>query len=578
MKRDLNQLAAETYDVIVVGGGIYGACAAREAALQGLSVCLVERDDFGGRTSANSLKIMHGGLRYLQNVDLKRMRESIGERRTLGFLAPHLVRPMAFVIPCYGHLLRGREVMAVALTLNDVISFDRNRGLLPHRRLPRGKVLSRKTVEDWMPDLPESGLLGGAIWYDGQATNTERLLLAFVQGAVAAGARVANHAEVVEFLEAGNTVEGVRVRDRDTDTVHEVRGRIVLNAAGPWVDQLLGRLRGARPAQHFHMSKGMNLVTRQIFPDFGAAIPYQESYVDKQAVLDKGKLHFFIVPWKQYSLIGTRHLPWDGEPDQFRVEEADVHQFLDEINRAYPPAALSREDVVRVYEGMLPALAATGDEAKDVQIGKQYTITDHAISDGLEGLVSLLGVKWTTARDVAEKAIRTVLGKLGRPAVADSATIRLPGGAIADWDQLVEDVRAAAPDLDVGLAERLAESYGSEAPALARAAAAETDGLGLIDGGCGSPTLRHEIRYVVEHEMARHLDDVVLRRTELALGGCPAQDVLETVAEIAGERLGWTPTRRTDEVERAIQAIRRDEQQVDQPAPADLASTAGSAP
>ena len=200
-----------------------------------------------------------------------------------------------------------------------------------------------------------------------------------------------------------------------------------------YLNSTLGRLTTARPERQFINSKGMNLVTRQVFAEFGAAIPYQEEYKDKQAVFDKGKLHFFICPWRRYSIIGTRHLPWDGDPDEFRVTQADVDKFLDEVNRAYPPAQLKRSDVVRVYEGILPALA--GEDGKDdVQIGKQYRITDHAQRDGVEGLVSMVGVKWTTARDVGAKAIEAVLAKLGRGATADSAKVRLPGGEIGDWN------------------------------------------------------------------------------------------------------------------------------------------------
>lgn len=519
-------MSERSFDLVIVGGGVYGICAAREAALQGLSVCLVERDDFGGKTSANSLKIMHGGLRYLQNLDFKRMRESIGERRVLHALAPHLVRPMAFVIPCYGHLLRGREVMAGALAMNALVSADRNRGVMRERHLPAGSLLSKRRLEQMIPELPEAGCVGGAVWYDGQAQNTERLMLAFLEHAREAGAVTRNHCEVVGFIEQGQAVAGVRLADGS-----EIRSRVVLNAAGPWVDRLLTRLELATPARHFHMSKGMNLVTRKIFDDYAAAIPYQESYDDKQAVFDKGKLHFFICPWKQYSLIGTRHLPWDGEPDAFRVERADVQQFLDEINRAYPRARLTLADVKRVYEGMLPALAGDGD----VQIGKQYTITDHADSDGVEGLVTLLGVKWTTARDVSQRAVGTVLNKLGKRPRVDSAGASLPSGRFESWDALLARLdRIADGRYDAALLERLAESHGAGAPELLERAVADTTAGRVIEGEGASPTLAVEILHAVEHEQASTLDDVLLRRTELAIGGHPGESTVREVAELIG--------------------------------------------
>lgn len=557
MRRDLEALESDAYDLAIVGGGVYGACAAREAALQGLSVCLIERGDFGCATSAGSLKIVHGGLRYLQNLDLKRMRESIGERRALGRIAPHLVWPMPFAIPCYGHFLRGREAMAAALIMNEVVSWDRNRGLIAERRIPRGRLLSKAVLESMIPNLPEPGLVGGAIWYDAQARNTERLLIGFLKAAAASGARLANYVEASGFIQEGPEVTGVEAIDRLAGRSLRIRAKIVLNAAGPWVDTLLGRLSGARPERHFHMSKGMNLVTRKILDgDFGAAIPYQETYVDKQAVLDKGKLHFFVVPWKQYSLIGTRHLPWQGEPDSFRVTEEDIERFLGEINRSYPTAGLRREDVVHVYEGMLPALVDAGG-TDDVQIGKQYTITDHAESDGVNGLVTMVGVKWTTARDVAERATGVVLRKLRRGTRCDSSEIPIPGGDFSDWSDLVERLVAAADGgIDRAIVERLAESYGTEAGAVIREAQASDGGTRVLEGG--SPTLVAEIRYAAREEMAQHLADVVLRRTELAIAGHPGDAVVEEAARVAGVELGWSAERQRREAEAVAASLKRE--------------------
>ena len=554
MKRDLLGMSEKSYDATIVGGGIYGVCLARELALQGLSVALLERDDFGGATSANSLKIIHGGLRYPQNLDLKRMRESIGERRALSYLAPHLVRPMSFVIPCYGHFLRGREVMFVALLLNDLISYDRNKNLLPDRRLPHGRVLTKKRCEELVPELPEAGLNGGAIWYDGQAQNTERLTLSFLQAAVEVGADAANHAEVTGFLEEDNRVAGVQVTDRLDGATHEIRSKVVVNAAGPWVDSVLGKLSLARPTRHFHMSKGMNLVTRQVFADYAVAIPYQEDYEDKQAVFDKGKLHFFILPWRGYSLIGTRHLPWDGAPDTFRVTEEDVQTFLAEIQRAYPHANLTRADVLRVYEGMLPALS-DGD-GKDVQIGKQYTITDHAESDGFEGLVTLLGVKWTTVRDVAERAARVVLAKLQREASINSADVPLPAGRIDDWGAWVGKLKNLADGRwNDALVERLAETHGAQADRVLERAIDQPNLGEILEGG--SPTLVAELQIAVQDEMARSLVDVVLRRTELAIAGDPGGSVLKQAGQIVADELGWSEKKRDEEIGAVLEALHK---------------------
>ncbi len=200
VKRDLGALAGRRHDLAIVGGGIYGVCAAWEAARRGLSVCLLERGDFGGATSSQSLKVVHGGLRYLQHADLRRFREGVAERRSFLELAPHLVDPLPFLIPTYGRGLRSREAMALALLVNDVLSVGRNPRGDPSKRIPRGRVLRRGAVLDMLPGLAGTGLTGGALWYDCQTWSTERLLLAFLTAAVEAGAAAANQAEVIGFL------------------------------------------------------------------------------------------------------------------------------------------------------------------------------------------------------------------------------------------------------------------------------------------------------------------------------------------------------------------------------------------
>ena len=242
IKRNLSSLADREFDVVVIGGGIFGACAAWDAALRGLSVALIERRDFGSGASANSFKMVHGGIRYLQHADVYRIRESSRERNALLRIAPHLVSPLPVMIPTYGHGREGKELLSAGMRLYDFVTLDRNKGLDdPDRRIPRCRMLSRGECLSTLPGLDAKGLTGGALFHDGQVHNTPRLVLAFLQSAASEGAVVANYIEATALLRAGDSVTGVRARDTLTDDTLEVRARVVLNCSGPWAERLLAR-------------------------------------------------------------------------------------------------------------------------------------------------------------------------------------------------------------------------------------------------------------------------------------------------------------------------------------------------
>ena len=546
MKRDLTALSRPLYDVAVVGGGIYGICALYEAARRGLAACLLERGDFVGATSSNSLKTIHGGLRYLQHADLSRMRESIRERARLLRVAPHLVRPLPFVIPTYGYGLHSKPVMRTALLLNDAIGFDRSAGVIPGRALPRGRVIGRKEIGDLVPGLDTRGLSGGAVWYDCQVANTERLALAYLHSAVEAGAHCANYTEVTGLLLKNGRVGGVVACDGLNGDTFEVRARTVLNAAGPWVDRLLGELPAA--PKRFHPSKAFNLVTRQLHAGHAIGFTAPTSFRDTDAVLNKGDRLFFVVPWKQFSLIGTRHLPYQGDPDRFRITEEDVELFLDEINAACPSAGLGRADVVGVLGGMLPEIPR--EKTGEVQLVKHSKVYDHSV-DGAQGLVSVVGVKWTTSRSAGEEAVDAVEAML-RPGAAPRHPPEQPlsGGDIGDLDRFTGAEEAGRPAaLSPASMRHLLENYGTtsrEIIALVRRDPAL--GCQLSDA---SPVVAAEVVFGVEQEMAQHVSDVALRRTELAAAGHPGREALGRCAELMGSRLAWSGQRIEAELDQA---------------------------
>ncbi len=549
MKRDLAQLRGKQFDVLIIGGGIYGVYAAWDAALRGLSVALIEKNDFGSATSSNSLKIIHGGLRYLQHADFKRMRESIAERTVLMRIAPHLVHPLPCIMPTYGHALKGREVMAAALFINDLVGFDRNKLPDKQKRLPNGKVVSKKKCKEIIPGINEENLTGGAIWYDCQVHNSERMLISILHSSVNAGAIVANYTEMAGFTTENGRVTGVKAKDNLTGESFEISAKLVVNNGGPWLNDILGHMNGKLNRAQIKLSAAMNLVIkRKLFNEYAVGLWSKSDFKDDDALLSKGSRLFFVTPWREYSLIGTTHIHYDGEPTQFKISEGDILTFLDEINAAYPTAGLKREDVAFFYGGMLPA----DEEQKageDVRLLKNYQVIDHRKDNGVEGLISVVGVKYTTARDVAVKTVDCAIEKLGRTRVKSlTATTPVFGGDIEHFQDFINEEKSKPPHgLSDNNIEHLILNYGTvytrilahiaESPELARPISPDSEVLGA------------EVIHAVRDEMAEKLSDVVRRRTELGSARCPDDNVLQSCADLVGDELGWDEQKKKIEIE-----------------------------
>jgi glycerol-3-phosphate dehydrogenase len=538
LRRDPQALADTVSDLVVIGGGIYGAAIAREAAFRGLAVALVERGDFGAATSANSHKIIHGGLRYLQHLDLPRLRESLRERTTLERIAPHLVHPLPVVIPTFGHGLRGKEILSLGVSLYGLLR-------LAMREPPPGVVegipagpISRERLIELLPGLADSDATGGVVFYDSQVYDSERLLFAYLRSAVDAGARIANYVEATGFLRARDeprTVSGVVAEDAFDGTRYEIRARAVVNAAGPWVGAVLARA-GSR-WRGGGLVRAMNVVTRQLFGRVAAGLYGRAPHRDRDAVLSRGQRLYFFVPWREHTIIGTDNAPFEGDPSRLVVTRAEIEAFLAEANAAYPSARLSPADVRLVYAGLQPRADTRGD----VEIAKHYRIADHA-ADGLPGLFSVAGVKYTTARDVAEKLVDRLCAASGRSkSRSRSATEVLPGGEVGRFEDYVSAAIARHRELPAADVERLVRTHGS----------GYGDVLALLSPGERREPFavaRAEARHAVREEMAMKLADVVLRRTQIGAAEHPGQDVLEAIADVMTTELAWTEGRRTREI------------------------------
>lgn len=546
IRRDPRSLSDSTFDVVVVGGGIFGVALAWEATSRGLSAALIEREDFCGKASANSFRMVHGGIRYLQHADVLRVRESCAERSSLLRTAPHLVRPLPTLVPTYGHGMRGKAAMRAAMLVYDALTLDRNRGIRdPRNRIPPGRLVDRDTCLSRFPQIDAPGLTGGALFCDGQMYNPTRLALAFLRSATAAGAVAANYVAAEAFVRRGNRLEGVAARDVETSDRFEVRGRVVVNAAGGWTERLLSGLEGVRldPRPTFSRDTCF-VVPRRLGGDWALAL--QGSTKDPDALLSRGARHLFLVPWRDCTLVGVWHVVYDGDPDAYVVSDREIETFLAEFNATFPGARLRREDLARWNTGLV-LFGENRPGQRDLSYGHRSWIVDHARRDGLDGLVTVIGVRYTTARRVAERTIDLVFRKLGR-AGAPSRTAHRPlwGGDFDDFGALESDVRrdsgGLVPD---GLLEPLLRNYGTGCRDVLREARGDPS---LAAPVAGTTVLRAELVHAVRNEAARTLADAVLRRTDLATGRFPGDRALAESADVLATLLGWSADRREREI------------------------------
>jgi glycerol-3-phosphate dehydrogenase len=542
MKRNLERLANQKFDVLVVGGGIHGAITAWDAALRGLSVALIERGDFGSGASQNSLKIIHGGLRYLQDGNLSRIRMMVRERTTWMKIAPHLIHPLPCLIPTTQKMSRSRLAMGLALMANDYLSFDRNQLDDPEKDLFDGMIVSQRELSRILPGYDVSTSTGAAVWYDAQIYNSERLLLEFIISAVQIGAEAANYVEAISFLQQGNQIIGVQAKDLQTGQIFDIQSKLVINCAGAWMERLLEK---AALYSEYATSIAMNVIVDQVWSDVAVGLT-------SQPVNGKPPQVLFIVPWRDKSMIGTYHLPWTDEPHTFKLNESMVQKFLDQINSAQPPYELSLEDVRHVTWGFLPVNKADANK-EHVNLTRDGVVIDHQKKNGLSGLISVLGVKYTTARVVAEQAMDLAVNQLGmKTKKCQTHTTPVSGGKIDDFGDFLRRALAGVPrPINKKSIEHLVYTYGSEYQKLLECVQSRPDLARRIDPPL--PVTVAEVQHAIQYEMALTLADVVGRRTELGATGLPSGTALQKCARLMSREFQWSPERQQQEIDSVIQ-------------------------
>ena len=540
MQRDLSALSSQIFDVIVVGAGIYGATITRSLAEAGFRVLVIDKGDFCSATSANSLKILHGGLRYLQHADIKRMRETIVSRRELMRFSPHLVAPLACLIPTAGHGFRSRPVMALASVFNNLISADRNQQMHAAIKIPAGHIVTGDELLRAIPGYAQEGLSGGVVWHDGLALNSERLVLEHILAACDCGASACNYLQADTIVTAGNRVAGIQVTDQVGGEACLLQTRWIVNAAGPWFDDLLNRSGIAAPPTRW--AKAVNIVvSKPLHGPYAVGLEGQAGYEDKDALVKRGKRFFFFVPWRGGTMIGTTYHAYTGDKDSLAVTPHDLDEILAEVTGIYPAWRLARQDITMVHGGLLPMSDTHASDDGKVQLAKDSLLIDHGRQGGPKGLLSLRSIKYTTAPVEAKKITALIQKQDHRQKLpAQANLVQQPANDSGD--------RAIAPSLR----EYLTGRYGRWASRVWR----------YVDGGkpehwwlCREPDLLHaELVYFVREESAQTLADVVFRRTGLGTLQCPTAKVLDCMARAMAALLGWNEERIDHEIQRVYAA------------------------
>ena len=527
--RDTSRLTAGEYDLLVVGGGIYGLAIAYDAASRGLRTALIEGSDFGSGASFNHQKTVHGGLRSLQTGRLDRSREAIRERRALARIAPWFLRPLPFLIGTYRSVVKNRAALRAAFKLDAWLGRRRNDGLEPELHLPGPKLISKAATLRLFSGIKPDNLTGGAQWYDYQMVESERLTIAFAAAAELARADLANYVEAVSAIKEAGRVVGMNAVDRESGGDLAIRAKLTINAAGARAGQVRALFGVDRPHP---LLKAINVVTAKPASDIALAAPTAA-----------GRM-LTLVPWRGRAIIGTGHSQTLIDPDGVAVTERELEAFIAEANEAFPALHLSRADIRLVHKGAVPAEMRAGRP----DLRQAPEVRDHS-QDGAAGAMTVIGVKYTTARGVAERAV-TLAGKLldRRLPRSRTAVTPLPGAAIADHEALaIETARAAAMELPVAVTRHLSALYAEGSAAIVRLIA-ERPQLGVrVAEEC--ETLGAEVVYVVRHEMAVRLTDVVIRRTALGSGGHPGDAAVRACGAIAGAELGWSAERLEQEID-----------------------------
>ena len=522
------------FDVIVVGAGINGAGIARDAAMRGLKVLLLDKEDISSGTTQWSTRLIHGGLRYLEHYEFYLVRESLKDREILLRMAPHLVRPLGFLVPIYEYMSHGKLMIQLGMIAYDALSLEKS--------LERHHIFDREQTLEREPGLNPEGLKGAAFYYDAQSEYPERITVENAVSAHEHGAVVLTYAKVERLVVEDGNVTGVEFTDVLGGERYTAHAPVTVNVTGPWLDEVLGGMDryGESEERMIGGTKGSHLIVDP-FPGAPRTALYVEARKDARP--------YFIVPWNGRYLIGTTDIRYEGDLELVIADDEEIDYLINETNTVIPEANLTRDDILFTYSGVRPL--PYEPEGAEGSVSRGHIIYDHSEKDPkVGGLLSIIGGKLTTYRNLARETVDEVYRKLGEKAPrCRTDKVSLPGGATEDFETFTTEFKAAS-GLAEELAERLLKLYGVHAPdvlelagddpslktPLSQSATVETGVIGA------------EVLYAFRRELAEKLGDVLLRRSMVGMGSNVGLDVDEAAAQIAVRHLGWTEERAEREV------------------------------
>ncbi len=497
MIRDIPRFSKNQYDVLIIGGGINGAALAYQASFVGAKVALLEKNDFASGTSSKSTKLLHGGIRYLENLEFDLVAESLKERYIQYKNAPHLVKLLSFVIPVYKKDPRPLWIMKLGVWLYDVLSGPYSVGLREY--------INRQKLISLAPDIRQEGLLGAVSYWDAQMDDV-RICLENVLMADVKGAHVANHVEVFEFLKENGKCVGVKAKDVLTGNTFEVRAKIVVVTAGPWADTLLHK-DSPRNRPRLRPTKGVHVLYKGQICQQAFLI---QSFSDKRI--------FFVIPFRGNSLIGTTDTDYIGNPDEVKSEQEDVNYLLKEATRIFPQIDFKKENIITTFAGLRPLVSEQGSPSK--------VSRKERIEKSFSGIWYVLGGKYTTYRAIAKECVQKILPRLSRKLPADREYPLYGSG------EIVVDIKQVSTRFGVSphVVSYLVEFYGSR----------YWDVLKLIDEDPSlrvklcecSPAIRAQVAYSAKVEMAYTFEDIFNRRLQLQYQDCPTRHCRTSIEDV----------------------------------------------
>ncbi len=531
LKRYIEEHENQEFDLIIIGGGITGAAVAYAASGRGLKVALFEKKDYGGATSAATSKLIHGGLRYLANMEFKLVRESLQERRILGNIAPNFVYPLPFMFPNYVKWKGNKWKMMAGMFLYDMLSYDKKYTWDKSKRLPNHKTLSHQKTVKVEPDIITENLRNSTVFYDYQSIFPERLTLAFIKSAVEYGAKVSNYSMVEKFSYSEiDKINGVIVKDLFSGEIKTIHAPLTVNCGGTWADVILNMASNKESCHKVRRSEGIHIITKKIAGDHVISLQKKEGG------------HMMIMPWRGYSLIGTTDKEYNGPPDSYKVSKQSLNELIEAVNNNYNKK-ISYDDIIHAYGGLRPLVDDQTEGSYNTS--RRYEVLDNA-EEGIEGLITVEGGKYTTSRNLAFHVMELIQKKINKKLNESfSYKLYLSGCEIKDMNEFMRKQHLQYDScFSKETVEYISRNYGTQSHTVFQIAKDNSEFAEVVshDG-----ELLAEVVFAIRHESAMTLKDILLRRTGIGTLGKPKDEILQKVIKIASEMLNWDDERKQKE-------------------------------